>query len=136
METKETRIDKWLWSVRLFKTRSIAVDAIKGGKVKLDGKENVKPAREVKIGDIFTVSKGIITIRVKVLDKPKNRVGAPLVKDFLEDLTSAEEYNKLNLRKELGTAFYDGKGRPTKKERRQLDEFSWKLDLFEELNDD
>lgn len=117
------RIDKWLWAVRLFKTRTEAADACKGGKVKVNG-DTVKPSRELKVGEIVTVQQGILrkTLGVKAL--LEKRVGAKLVTDYLEDLTPEEEYEKLRMQRELnalGTA-YEGKGRPTKKNRRRMDD--------------
>ena len=116
------RIDKWLWAVRLYKTRTEAADACKGGKVKLDN-EPVKPSRELKVNDVITVQQGPIkrTVKVKVL--LEKRVGAKLVTDYLEDLTPQDEYEKLRMQRDLKIASYDGKGRPTKKNRRDMDGF-------------
>lgn len=116
-----TRIDKWLWSTRIFKTRSIAVDECKKGRVKINDLE-VKPSKEVKVGDTVTVRKQPVTYTYKVLGIPKSRVGAKLVPDLLEDLTSEDELMKL----EPGFMAFQGHrkrgtGRPTKKERRTLD---------------
>jgi ribosome-associated heat shock protein Hsp15 len=115
------RIDKWLWAVRLFKTRTEAADACKGGKVKV-GSDPVKPAREVKVGEEITVQQGIIkrTVRVKAL--LEKRVGAKLVIDYMEDLTPEEEYEKLRIQAKVFTG-YEGKGRPTKKDRRRIERF-------------
>jgi ribosome-associated heat shock protein Hsp15 len=116
------RIDKWLWSVRLFKTRSLSAEAVRGGKVKLNG-DAVKPSKELKIGDQISFRAGPIIKSFKVIGFPASRVGAPLVKDFCTDLTSAEEYEKLQVAREFEKPFfYSGKGRPTKKDRRKLDE--------------
>ena len=117
------RIDKWLWAVRLFKTRTEAADACKGGKVKVNN-ENIKPSRELKVNEVVTVQQGILrkTLRVKAL--LEKRVGAKLVNDFLEDLTPQEEYEKLRIQREMNAAAgYEGKGRPTKKDRRNMDSF-------------
>lgn len=114
------RIDKWLWAVRVFKTRTQAADACKGGKVKMDG-QNVKASREVKEGDEIDIQQGIIkkTLRVKVA--AKNRVSAKLVADLAEDLTPAEEYEKLDMLRQLNHEKRDrGTGRPTKKDRREI----------------
>lgn len=117
------RTDKWLWSVRLFKTRALATDACKGGKVKLNG-ETVKPAKELKSGDEISFKSGPITRIIRVKDFPSSRVSAKLVPDFIDDLTPAEEYEKIKLMKELGPpVFHTGKGRPTKKDRRKMDGF-------------
>lgn len=112
------RIDKWLWAVRIFKTRNQAADACKAGKVKIDG-SNVKPSKEIKINDIITVQIGALTKTIKVTGIIKNRVSAKLAVDYVEDLTSEEEYEKLKLMKEVNFERRDrGVGRPTKKERR------------------
>ncbi|RLD30975.1 MAG: RNA-binding S4 domain-containing protein [Bacteroidetes bacterium] len=114
------RIDKWLWAVRLFKTRTQASDACKGGKIKIAG-QNAKPSREIKKGDEIEVQLAAIRKKVRVKELLKNRVAAKLVDDYLEDLTSPEEYEKLEMMKQLN---YErrkrGKGRPTKKERRTI----------------
>ncbi len=115
------RIDKWLWAVRQFKTRSLASDACKGGRVKIN-QVNVKPSREVKVGDEIEIVDHGIKKRVRVLKLVKNRVGAKLVSELLLDITSSEELeklemiNKLNLEKRIR-----GAGRPTKKDRRMID---------------
>lgn len=115
------RIDKWLWSVRLFKTRTLAAEACKGGKVKLNG-DTVKPARELKAGDEISFKHSIITKVVKVTGFPPARVAAKLVDQFVEDLTAPEEYQKLKEMRELGPpVFHTEKGRPTKRNRRRLD---------------
>jgi ribosome-associated heat shock protein Hsp15 len=114
------RIDKWLWAVRFFKTRTQASDACRGGKVKIDG-QNVKPSREIRIGEEIEVQLGIIRKKVSVKAILKNRVGAKLVDDYLEDLTPAEEYEKLDMLKQLNYEKRDrGTGRPTKKNRRDI----------------
>lgn len=114
------RIDKWLWAVRVYKTRAQSADACKGGKVKIDG-QNVKASREVKEGDEIDIQQGIIkkTLRVKV--PAKNRVSAKLVPDLAEDLTPAEEYEKQDMLRQLNHEKRDrGTGRPTKKDRREI----------------
>lgn len=114
------RIDKWLWAVRLFKTRSIASDACRGGKIKIDG-QIVKPSREVKIGDLILIQQNPIIKTVKVRQIIKNRVSAKLAIDAVEDLTPAEEYAKLKLMNELNYERRDrGIGRPTKRDRRDI----------------
>lgn len=115
------RIDKWLWSVRLFKTRTEAADACKGGKVKLNG-DAVKPAKELKANDTIAFRSGSILRSFKVLEFPKSRVGAKLVADYCEDLTPPEEYEREKQEKQYERPFfYTGKGRPTKRDRRKLD---------------
>ncbi len=122
---EEQRIDKWLWFVRLFKTRSLATDACKGGLVKLNN-EDVKPAKDLKKGDRIAVRKGALTIQVEVTGFPKSRLSAKLVTDFLIDHTSPEEIERVRLINETAFVVRDrGAGRPTKKERRDLD--SWGL---------
>ncbi len=115
------RIDKWLWAVRLFKTRTQASDACKGGKVKMNG-VNLKPSREVKAGDILEVHHNHIKRTVKIKVAAKNRVAASLVPDLMEDLTPAEEFEKLDMMNKLNQEKRDrGMGRPTKKDRRDID---------------
>ena len=116
------RIDKWLWAVRLYKTRPQATEACKAGKVKHDG-INVKPSKIVQVSEVYTVS-GIYlrTIRVKeLLDK---RVGAKLVPDYMEDLTPEEEKIRgMNIHRKSFEFRERGTGRPTKKQRREIDDF-------------
>ncbi|MFN2394136.1 MAG: RNA-binding S4 domain-containing protein [Bacteroidales bacterium] len=117
------RIDKYLWSVRLFKTRSQATDACRAGKVKIDG-DAVKASREIKAGQEITIHLGLITRTIKVIEVLQKRVGAKLVPEYMQDLTPEEEYQKLEMIKQ--SPFVKRKGRPTKKERRDMDEwFGW-----------
>lgn len=117
------RVDKWLWTTRFFKTRALATAACKGGKVKLNN-EAVKPARELKKGDEISFRSGPITRIIRVEGFPPNRVSAKLVNEFIHDLTPEEEYEKLRLMKELGPpVFHTSKGRPTKKDRRKMDNY-------------
>lgn len=119
----EARIDKWLWAARIFKTRSVAVDAIKNSRVTIGG-VNVKPSRTIKIGDIIDVKKPPITYSFRVLKTIEQRVGAKLIPEIYENVTAPEQYELLELSKISG--FVDrarGTGRPTKKERRSLDEW-------------
>jgi len=119
----KTRIDKWLWAVRLYKTRSLATEAVKNGKVKVNG-DSVKPSFEVFPGLILTIPKGVVKYQYKVLAPLERRVGAPLVKDYMEDVTPEEEKMKLTTLEFMPTAFREkGTGRPTKKERRDLDDW-------------
>ena len=114
------RIDKWLWAVRLFKTRTQASDACRGGKIKIDG-QNVKPSRDIKVGEEIEVQMGIVRKKVAVKAILKNRVGAKLVENYMEDLTPTEEYEKLDMLKQLNYEKRDrGTGRPTKKNRRDI----------------
>ena len=115
------RIDKWLWAVRIFKTRSQATSACKGGKVKIDGK-NVKASREVKESEEISVSLTVFTKTVRVKALLNSRVGAKLVPDYMEDLTPQEEYDKQKINSDLNREYRQrGDGRPTKKERRIIE---------------
>lgn len=115
------RIDKWLWAVRIFKTRSQATDACKSGKIKID-EITVKPSREVKLNEEIIVQIKHITKTLKVIGLLKNRVAAKLVANYMEDLTPPEEYEKEKMKKEINYEFRErGSGRPTKKERRFID---------------
>jgi ribosome-associated heat shock protein Hsp15 len=114
------RIDKWLWGVRIFKTRSQATIACKSGKVKInDG--SVKPSREVRMSEIISIKLSSLQKKVKVTGLLENRVSAKLVENYLEDLTPKEEYEKLKLKSQVGFEYRrSGIGRPTKKERREI----------------
>lgn len=115
------RIDQWLWAIRVYKTRSVSAEAIKGGHVKVNG-ERTKPAHEPKPGELITARVGIMTRTVKFLAAPKSRVAAKLVPEFAEDLTPSEEYEKRREPNLIPIAFRPkGAGRPTKRERRELD---------------
>lgn len=114
------RIDKWLWAVRVFKTRAQAAEACRGGKVKIDG-QAVKASREVREGDIIEIRLGILLKVMKVKQAARNRVSASLVPDLAEDLTPQEEIEKLEMLKQLNYEKRDrGTGRPTKKDRRNI----------------
>jgi ribosome-associated heat shock protein Hsp15 len=116
------RIDKWLWAVRLYKSRSLATKACDGGHVKIVG-THVKPSRDVRVGEVITVLTGRIQRTVKVLALLDRRVGAKIVSVYLEDLTPPEEYARA--REEAAAPlvhFPKGFGRPTKKQRRQIEE--------------
>lgn len=132
-DKKEVRIDKWLWAVRLFKTRSIAAEACKKGRVMI--KEiPAKPSRMIKTGDVVQVRKPPVTYSFEVLDVTENRMGAKLVPLFMKNVTPASELQILELSK--ATGFIDrarGTGRPTKKDRRELDQFSEDY-MFDELD--
>lgn len=117
----DLRIDKWLWAVRIYKTRTMAGEACRAGKIKIDGIA-VKPSRIIKPEDVITVSLGPLTRTVRVKALIHNRVSAKLVPDSLEDLTPAEEYERIKFMQELNAERRDrGTGRPTKKERRLID---------------
>ena len=119
----EARIDKWLWAARIFKTRSIAADACKNGRVTLNG-VNLKPSRTIKEGDVVSVKKPPITYSFKVLKTIEQRVGAKLLPEVYENVTDPKQYELLQMSRISG--FIDrahGTGRPTKKERRALDAF-------------
>lgn len=119
----EARIDKWLWAARIFKTRSIAADACKNGRVSVGG-TNVKPSRTVKVGDVVSVRKPPVTYSFKILKPIEQRVGAKLLPEIYENVTTADQYELLEMTRISG--FVDrarGTGRPTKKDRRQMDAF-------------
>ena len=117
----DVRIDKWLWEVRIYKTRSLATDSIRSGKVRILD-QAVKPSRIVKSGEVITINLNPLTKTVKVVGFPEHRVGAKLVESYMEDLTPQEEYDKLKTHKEGGFEYRQrGIGRPTKKERRILE---------------
>lgn len=117
----EVRIDKYLWSIRVFKTRSEATDACKGGKVRVNGND-IKPSRDVKVGDVIVVRKGAVTYTYKVLELIDKRQGPKLVSQYAENLTPEEELAKLKAPVETFFLKRDrGAGRPTKKDRRQMD---------------
>ncbi|MBK6731875.1 MAG: RNA-binding S4 domain-containing protein [Bacteroidetes bacterium] len=118
------RIDKWLWAVRIYKTRSLAAEAVASGKVRVND-ETVKPSHNLLKNKIVKVRKGLVTYQYKVIQLLEKRVGAQLVKEYLEDITPQDELDKLDINKNMPAAFRErGTGRPTKKERRDLDD--WK----------
>lgn len=120
---QEARIDKWLWAARIFKTRSIAADACKNGRVTIAGM-NVKPSRPIKVGEVVDVKKPPITYSFRILQCIEQRVGAKLVPEIYENVTDPKQYEILEMSRISG--FVDrarGTGRPTKKDRRQIDAF-------------
>lgn len=120
MEASHVRIDKWLWAVRLYKTRTLAAEACKSGHVEIAG-QKVKPSRLVRIHEVISAKTVMIIKTVKVLGLVERRVGAQLAKQHVEDLTPASEYAKL---KEMNTRpvyYQPGFGRPTKKNRRAFE---------------
>lgn len=122
---EKVRIDKWLWSVRIFKSRTLATDACKGGKVKLEG-VTVKPSYPLQRGEIVQVHKNGFQFQFKVLDLIQKRVSAPLAQACYEDLTPEEELNKYEdwyVGKRGVEHREKGAGRPTKRERREIEQF-------------
>lgn len=119
----EARIDKWLWASRIFKTRTIAAEACKKGRVSIN-RTQVKPSRMIKPGEVIQVKKPPVTYSFKVLQAIEKRIGAKLVPEILENVTTPEQYELLEMSKISG--FVDrarGTGRPTKKDRRSMEEF-------------
>ena len=128
----EVRVDKYLWAMRIYKTRSIAADACKNGRITMvqscpDGAKNgvqLKPSRTFHVGDTFNVRKGPITYTYRVLQLTENRLGAKLVPEYLRDCTSPEQLEILELARMAGNGVRDrGLGRPTKKDRRDIETF-------------
>ncbi len=118
------RIDKFLWSVRFYKTRSIAADEIKKNRVSV-GENIVKSSREVREGDVIKIRKNQINYKIKVLQIPKSRLGAKLVPLHIKDQTDKQEYELLKLRRDEQNYYrLKGEGRPTKKDRRDIDGFT------------
>ncbi|MEZ7509706.1 S4 domain-containing protein [Cloacibacterium sp. Arc13] len=117
------RIDKFLWSIRFYKTRNIAAEEIKKNRVSI-GENTVKSSKEVKEGDVIKIRKNQIDYKIKVLQIPKSRIGAKLVALHVADMTEKEQYELLKLRK-MSQDYYrtKGEGRPTKKDRRDMDDF-------------
>ena len=119
----EARIDKWMWATRIFKTRTIASEACKKGRIAINGAQ-VKPSRMVKPGDVVEVRKPPVTYSFKVLQAIEKRIGAKLVPEMMENVTPKEQYELLEMSRISG--FIDrarGTGRPTKKDRRSMEEF-------------
>lgn len=146
MAKSEVRIDKWLWAVRIFKTRTIATDACKKGRVML-GDTPAKPARMIKAGDVVKVRKPPVTYSFRVLALTENRLGAKLVPEYMENITPRSELDLLEVVKISG--FIDrrkGLGRPTKREGRELSQFTeqaygfnddgWNFDFDDDFLDD
>ena len=120
---EQAKIDKWLWAARIFKTRSLAAEACKNGRVTI-GNVNVKPSHMVKVGETVSVRKPPITYSFKILQTIEQRVGAKLIPEIYENVTTPDQYELLEMNRISG--FVDrarGTGRPTKKERRALDAF-------------
>lgn len=128
----EVRIDKWLWAVRIFKTRTIAADACKKNRVSIGG-TNIKPSKMVKIGDVIDVRRPPVIYSFEVLGLSEKRMGAKLVPDFMKNVTSLEALEVLEMEKMAG--FVDrarGTGRPTKKDRRELEDFTDDISFFDD----
>jgi ribosome-associated heat shock protein Hsp15 len=127
---EKVRIDKWLWSIRIFKSRTLATDACKGGRVKIDG-ETAKPSTLLTVGSVVAVKKDGFNLSFKALQLIEKRVGAPIAVTCYEDLTPAEEKNKYQAWFEAAAPVPErrekGTGRPTKKERREIDEYKEKI---------
>ena len=132
-EKEKLRIDKYLWAIRVFKTRSLATDACKAGRVKLNG-NNIKPSHEVRLGEVYNVSKGVERKVIKVTGLLENRVDAKTAVGFYEDITPVEQTQAFKsmfhapiLKRDRGT------GRPTKKDRREINDLT--DDFFETKED-
>lgn len=133
----EVRIDKFLWAMRIYKTRSIATDACKNGRITMNGVQ-LKPSRTFHVGDTFSVRKGPITYTYRILQLCQNRLGAKMVPEHIRDITAPEQLELLELARLAGQSGRDrGTGRPTKKDRRDietfmsdayLDEIDWEKD--------
>jgi ribosome-associated heat shock protein Hsp15 len=119
--SKTVRIDKYLWAVRLFKTRTLATEACKKGRVTVDDMP-AKPSRGISAGDIIEVKKMPVVYSYRVVDPIEKRVGAKIVEKFVEDITPQEELQKLEIQDDFFVKRDRGAGRPTKKERRLLDD--------------
>jgi ribosome-associated heat shock protein Hsp15 len=117
---EKIRIDKWLWTVRLFKTRSLAGDACNNGRILVNGMP-AKPSKDIKSGDSVVVRKPPVIYTYIIKGIPNSRISAKLVPDYLEDNTSVEELNKLHVNENIFFKRDRGTGRPTKRERRQMD---------------
>jgi ribosome-associated heat shock protein Hsp15 len=133
------RIDKFLWAVRLYKTRTKATDACRSGKVKIDG-QIVRPSREIAIGNTISLRKGPVTYSYKIIEVLANRVGAKLVANYILNTTLKEELEKLEVLKLSYSRWRArGSGRPTKKERRDIDDFdedfSGKISTWDDWED-
>lgn len=129
-QANEARLDKWLWAARIYKTRTLAADACKNGRVMINGAQ-AKPSRMVKVGDEVSVKKSPITYTFRVKQTIEKRVGAKLIPDVLENVTSAEQYELLEMSRISGFVNRArGTGRPTKKDRRALDEFADETPMF------
>jgi ribosome-associated heat shock protein Hsp15 len=128
---EKLRIDKYLWAIRAFKTRTLAADACKAGRVKLDG-NNTKPSHEIKLGEVYSISKGIERKVIKVTGFLENRVDAKTAVNFYEDITPVEQTQAFKSMFHAPVLIRDrGTGRPTKKDRREIDDL--KDDFFTDM---
>lgn len=117
------RIDKFLWSIRFYKTRTLASDEIKKNRVSI-GVQKIKTSKEVKIGDEITIRKNQIDYKIKVLEIPKSRMGAKLVPLHIKDITTKDQLDLLKIRQESQNYYRNkGEGRPTKKDRREMEDY-------------
>lgn len=140
----EVRIDKWLWAMRIFKTRTIATEACKKGRVSVGDGVIAKPSRMIKVGDVICVRKPPVTYSFRVLALTENRLGAKLVPEYMENITTPDQYELLEMAKISG--FVDrrkGLGRPTKREGRELEKFTsetfengWDFDFEDDFDDE
>lgn len=130
------RLDKFLWSVRFYKTRNISAEEIKKNRVSIGG-QIVKASREVKEGEIIEIRKNQINYKIKVIQIPKSRIGAKLVNLYIVDMTEKEQYELLKIRK-LSQDYYrqKGLGRPTKKDRRDMDDFIDSDEFWDDEDDE
>lgn len=132
----EARLDKWLWAVRIFKTRTLAAEACKNGRVQINGAQS-KPARMVKEGDTVSVRKPPVTYTFRVLQAIEKRVGARLLPEIVENITEPAQYEILEMSRISGfVSRAKGLGRPTKKDRRDIDEFTAPMYGFDDWDDD
>lgn len=132
----EARLDKWLWAVRIFKTRTLAAEACKNGRVQINGAQS-KPARMVKEGDTVSVRKPPVTYTFRVLQAIEKRVGARLLPEIVENITEPAQYEILEMSRISGfVSRAKGLGRPTKKDRRDIDEFTAPIYGFDDWDDD
>jgi ribosome-associated heat shock protein Hsp15 len=123
VDSGKIRIDKWLWAVRLFKSRSSASEACDKGKVKI-GDQPVKASRNIRVGEVITIRRRAFTMQFKILQLTENRQPAKSVSDFYKDITPEEDVEKMKIHSIETRAYRNsGEGRPTKKDRRELDEF-------------
>ena len=129
------RIDKWLWAIRAYKTRSLAAEACKSNKISVNG-ANAKPSKEIKAGDIICVKKMPVIYTFRVIEPIGNRQGAKNVHLYAENLTPQEELDKLTMHLTLSIQRDKGTGRPTKKDRREIDELMNEFFFDDEIDEE
>lgn len=124
MDSPKLRLDKWMWSVRLYKTRSLAAEAADKGRIQI-GELTVKPSRNIKPGEVIIIHRGAWHQHIRVLKPTENRLSAKLVPEFAEDITPDSELEKLQIFKAAQAAWHQGggSGRPTKKDRRDINDY-------------